>query len=48
MSGVNKLPRFREWAVDDAPGIQVSLPLQVPVKSGSLTIRLKSAMTGRL
>ena len=42
ISGSNKLPRFRTWAAENAPEIPVSLPPQVPVKSESLTIRLKS------
>lgn len=43
ISGSNKLPRFKDWAATHAPEIEVSLPLQVPVKSETLTIRLKSA-----
>lgn len=43
ISGPNKLPRFRTWAAEHAPDIEVSLPPQVPVKSEALTIRLKSA-----
>jgi hypothetical protein len=42
ISGANKLPRFKGWAGEHAPGIEISLPLQVPVKSETLTIRLKS------
>ena len=42
ISGPNKLPRFRKWAAENAPGIEVSLPPQVPVKSEAMTIRLKS------
>lgn len=42
ISGPNKLPRFRKWAADHAPEIEVSLPPQVPVKSEAMTIRLKS------
>jgi len=42
ISGANKLPRFRQWANEHAPEIAVSLPPQVPAKSESLTIRLKS------
>jgi hypothetical protein len=42
ISGPNKLPRFKEWAMQNAPEIPVSLPSQVPVKSEALTIRLKS------
>lgn len=42
ISGANKLPRFREWAAENAQGIEMSLPPQTSVKSESLTIRLKS------
>ena len=42
ISGPNKLPRFRKWAAEHAPEIEVSLPPQVPVKSEALTIRLRS------
>ncbi|PSJ62890.1 hypothetical protein C7I85_04775 [Mesorhizobium soli] len=42
IAGPNKLPRFKHWAVEHAPGIEVSLPPQVPVKSEAMTIRLKS------
>jgi hypothetical protein len=43
ISGPNKLPRFKKWAAEHAPEIEVSLPPQVPVKSDAMTIRLKSA-----
>jgi hypothetical protein len=43
ISGPNKLPRFKKWVSENLPGLQVSLPPQVPVKSEALTIRLKSA-----
>lgn len=43
ISGPNKLPRFKEWAAEHAPEIPISLPPQVPAKSGAMTIRLKSA-----
>lgn len=43
INGPNKLPRFRKWAAEHAPEIEVSLPPQVPAKSTALTIRLKSA-----
>lgn len=42
ISGPNKLPRFKKWAAENAPEIEVSLPPQVPVKSEAMTIRLKS------
>ena len=38
----NKLPRFKDWVAEHAPEIEVSLPVQVPVKSESMTVRLKS------
>ncbi len=43
ISGPNKIPRFRKWAAEHAPEIEMSLPPQVPVKSEAMTIRLKSA-----
>jgi hypothetical protein len=43
ISGPNKLPRFKQWVSQHTPEIEVSLPPQVPVKSESMTIRLKSA-----
>lgn len=42
ISGPNKIPRFKKWAAEHAPEIEVSLPPQVPVKSEAMTIRLKS------
>lgn len=42
ISGPNKLPRFKRWAAEHAPDVDVSLPPQVPVKSEAMTIRLKS------
>ncbi|WEK48750.1 MAG: hypothetical protein P0Y66_13125 [Candidatus Kaistia colombiensis] len=42
ISGPNKLPRFRAWAAEHAAEIAVSLPPQVPAKTDTLTIRLKS------
>lgn len=43
ISGPNKVPRFKKWLADNAPGIPVSLPPQVPVKSSAMTVRLQSA-----
>ncbi len=53
MSGPNKLPRFKHWAAENIPGVAVSLPPQVPVKSTALTVRLRSiedrnALVGKL
>lgn len=42
INGPNKLPRFSQWAAQNMPGVEFSLPPQVPAKSTSLTIRLKS------
>lgn len=42
ISGPNKLPRFKKWAAENAPEIEVSLPPQVPIKSEAMTVRLKS------
>jgi hypothetical protein len=42
ISGPNKLPRFKRWAAEHAPDVEVSLPPQVPAKSEAMTIRLKS------
>ena len=42
ISGPNKLPRFRQWAAQHMPEIEVSLPPQVAVRSDSMTVRLKS------
>lgn len=42
LNGPNKLPRFSQWAAQNMPGVEFSLPPQVPAKSTSLTIRLKS------
>jgi len=43
IKGPNKLPRFRRWAAEHAPDMEISLPPQVPIKSQAMTIRLKSA-----
>lgn len=43
INGPNKLPRFSQWAAENLPDLEFSLPPQVPVKSTSLTVRLKSA-----
>lgn len=42
ISGPNKLPRFKQWATENIPGVALSLPPQVPVQSMALTVRLKS------
>jgi hypothetical protein len=42
ISGPNKIPRFKKWVAENTPDIPVSLPPQVPVKSESLTVRVRS------
>lgn len=42
IKGPNKLPRFSQWAAENLPGVELSLPPQVPAKSTALTVRLKS------
>ncbi|MGQ3214527.1 MAG: hypothetical protein ACT6U0_25670 [Shinella sp.] len=42
ISGPNKLRLFKQWAAENIPGVAVSLPPQVPIKSTALTVRLKS------
>lgn len=42
MSGGNKLSRFTKWARERVPGIEISLPPQVPIKTETMTVRLKS------
>lgn len=41
-SGGNKLARFNVWAAEHAPGLDYSLPPQVPIRTESLTVRLRS------
>lgn len=42
LNGPNKLPRFKSWAGEHLPELEMSLPPQVPVKSTALTVRLRS------
>ena len=42
MPGGNKLKRFREWADAHLPDLGYVLPPQTPIKSETLTIRLRS------
>jgi hypothetical protein len=42
IAGADKLQRLKDWAAQHAPAIEMSLPPQAPIKSASLTIRLKS------
>ena len=42
ISGSHKLQRFEKWASEHAPGVEFSLPPQTPIKTETMTIRLKS------
>ena len=42
ISGSDKLRRFREWADRHLPEMSYSLPPQTPIKTETMTIRLKS------
>jgi hypothetical protein len=42
ISGANKLQRFEKWAKEHVPNIEFSLPPQTPVKTETMTVRLKS------
>ncbi|ODT66563.1 MAG: hypothetical protein ABS75_26160 [Pelagibacterium sp. SCN 63-23] len=43
VEGANKLRRFREWAEAHLPDLAYSLPVQTPIKTATMTIRLRSA-----
>ena len=42
MPGGNKLTRFRDWAGVHLPELAYSLPPQTPIKTETMTIRLRS------
>ena len=42
ISGGNKLRRFREWAETHVPSLKYSLPVQTPIKTETMTIKLLS------
>lgn len=42
ISGGNKLRRFREWAEQNIPAMSYSLPFQTPIKTETMTIKLRS------
>jgi len=42
ISGGNKLTRFREWATAHLPELGYVLPPQTPIKTETMTIRLRS------
>ena len=42
VSGGDKLRRFREWADQHLPDMSYSLPPQTPIKTETMTIRLRA------
>ncbi|MBJ3786282.1 hypothetical protein [Devosia sediminis] len=42
ISGGNKLRRFQDWASDHLPELSYSLPHQTPIKTETMTVRLRS------
>ena len=42
ISGGNKLRRFQDWANQHLPELSYSLPHQTPIKTETMTVRLRS------
>ena len=42
ISGGNKLQRFEQWAKEHVPTVEFRLPVQTPIKTETMTIRLNS------
>lgn len=42
INGGNKLRRFREWAEAHVPALSYSLPVQTPIKTETMTVRVQS------
>lgn len=42
ISGPNKIARFEQWAGQHLPDLGYSLPPQTPIKTETMTIRLRS------
>lgn len=42
ITGSYKIQRFTNWAHEHAPGLEFSLPPQTPIKTQTMTVRLKS------
>lgn len=42
ISGSHKISRFRTWAEEHLPELSYSLPPQTPIKTETMTIRLRS------
>lgn len=41
ISGANKLQRFTDWAKAVLPDLQYKLPLETPIRTETMTIRLR-------
>tara|TARA_R110002124_G_scaffold267777_1_gene435099 strand:+ start:739 stop:945 length:207 start_codon:yes stop_codon:yes gene_type:complete len=42
ITGSHKVQRFTAWAQKHAPGLEFNLPPQTPIKTETMTVRLKS------
>lgn len=42
ISGGNKLKRFTDWALAHLPAVEYVLPPQTPIKTETMTLRLRS------
>jgi len=42
ISGSHKLSRFRQWADEHVPALSYSLPYQTPIKTETMTVRVRS------
>ena len=42
ISGSHKLKRFTDWAAATLPGLEYRLPPQTPIKTETMTIRLRA------
>ncbi|QMV01306.1 hypothetical protein GHV40_07375 [Devosia sp. D6-9] len=40
--GPHKIKRFRSWASNTLPGLDYNLPMQTPIVTTSMTVRLRS------
>jgi len=42
IAGPHKIKRFRSWVSEALPGLDYNLPLQAPIATSSMTVRLRS------
>lgn len=42
ITGPHKIKRFKAWMKEVLPDLDYSLPIQVPIDTASMTVRLKS------